>query len=279
MDSSVTRARMTSALVLGLLSWTLSAQPAPAQSARLPVLAEPVNDFAGVIDGPSEREMDRLIRALQAATGDVVIVVTIDTFQPDYGDIRDYANELYENHGRGIGEKGKDNGLLILLAVKDRRVWVEVGYGLEQFITDGLAGETSRQVMTPHFRAGDYGAGLLAGVRALGGRIAEARGVSIDELPPPGRNRSRQTAAAPSLTLIVLLLLFVFLILVIANASHGRSSARSRRGRDVYWGGGPWSGWGGGGYGGTFGGGGGFSGGFGGFGGGGSGGGGGGSSW
>ncbi len=275
----MTRARRRTTLALGLLAWTLSLQPALAQSARLPVLTEPVNDLAGVIDGPSEREMDRLIRALQAATGDVVVVVTIDTFQPDYGDIRDYANELYKNHGRGIGEKGKDNGLLILLAVEDRRVWVEVGYGLEEFITDGLAGETSRRVMTPHFRSGDYGAGLLAGVRALGGRIAQARGVSIDDLPPPGRSRSRETAAVPSVLIITLVLLFVVLLLVISSASRSRGSARSRRGRNVYWGGGPWSGWGGGGYGGTFGGGGGFSGGFGGFGGGSSGGGGGGSSW
>ncbi len=278
MDSPVTPSRLSAALVLGLLAWTLSLQSAFAQAPPLPVLTEPVNDLAGVIDGPSEREMDRLIRSLQAATGDVITVVTIDTFQPDYGDIRDYANKLFENHGRGIGEKGKDNGLLVLLAVKDRRLWVEVGYGLEEFITDGLAGETSRQVMTPHFRQGDYGAGLLAGVRALGGRIAQARGVSIEDLPPPGRTGPRQTAAAPSLAPILFLLLFVFLILAVASASR-RSSARPGRNRNAHWGGGPWSGWGGGGFGGTFGGGGGFSGGFGGFGGGRSGGGGGGSSW
>ena len=104
-------------------------------------------------------------RALQAATGDVVVVATVPTIEP-YGDIREYAVKLFENHGRGIGEKGKDNGLLILLAVKERRVWVEVGYGLEQWITDGFAGETSRQVMAPEFRAGRYGAGLRLGADA-----------------------------------------------------------------------------------------------------------------
>ena len=51
--------------------------------------------------------------------------------------------KLFENHGRGIGEKGKDNGLLILLALNERRVWTEVGYALEQWITDGYAGETA----------------------------------------------------------------------------------------------------------------------------------------
>ena len=86
-----------------------------------------------------------MIRALKAATGDVVVVATVPTVEP-YGDIREYAVKLFENHGRGIGEKGKDNGLLILVALKERRVWIEVGYGLEQWITDGFAGETSREV-------------------------------------------------------------------------------------------------------------------------------------
>ncbi len=88
-----------------------------------------------------------------AATGDVVIVTTVETFAP-YGSIQEYAVKLFENHGRGIGEKGKDNGLLMLLAVKDRQVWIEVGYGLEGFITDGFSGETSRQYMIPYFRQG-----------------------------------------------------------------------------------------------------------------------------
>ena len=89
--------------------------------------------------------MDALIRSLQQASGDVVVVATVPTFQP-YGDIREYAVKMFENRGRGIGQKGKDNGLLVLLAVNNRQVWVEVGYDLEQFITDGFAGETSREV-------------------------------------------------------------------------------------------------------------------------------------
>ena len=114
----------------------------------LPELTQPVNDFAHVIDPSSAAQMERMIRALQAASGDVVVVATVPTIEP-YGDIREYAVKLFENHGRGIGQKGKNNGLLILLALKERRVWVEVGYDLEQWITDGFAGETSRNVMTP----------------------------------------------------------------------------------------------------------------------------------
>ena len=116
------------------------AQPAP------PALTSPVNDFANVIDPESEAALDALIRSLQQASGDVVVVAAVDTFQP-YGDIREYAVRMFENGGRGIGARGKDNGLLVLLAVNDRRVQVEVGYDLEQFITDGYAGQVSRQEM------------------------------------------------------------------------------------------------------------------------------------
>src|SRR4030095_7429278 len=110
----------------------------------------PVNDFANVIDPASEAEIERRIVELKNATGDVVVVATIDTFAP-YADIREYAVKMFENRGRGIGAKGKDNGPLMLLAVKDRDVWNEVGYDLEQFVTDGFAGEVSRNVMVPYF--------------------------------------------------------------------------------------------------------------------------------
>jgi uncharacterized protein len=228
------------------------AQPTP------PTLTAPVNDFANVIDGGSKAEMDRRIRALDAASGDVVVVATVRTFKP-YVDIEEYAVKMFENGGRGIGHKGKDNGLLIVVAVDDRRVKIEVGYDLEQFITDGFAGETIREVMTPQFRSGNYGAGLLAGTTRIINRIAESRGVTLQDVP-------RETPAPRSTGTgfpwwIIILIIFAIL------------SARRRRSRRT-WGGGPWSGWNSGI--GPFGGGGGFGGGFGGFGGGGGGGGGGG---
>ena len=122
------------------------------------------------------------------------MVATIDTFAP-YADIREYAVKMFENRGRGIGDKGKDNGLLVVLAVKDRKVRVEVGYDLEQFITDGYAGEVSRTVMAPAFARGDYGGGLFAGVSQLTARIAQARGVTLTGAPP---SRSRPRAGAPA---------------------------------------------------------------------------------
>ena len=94
------------------------------------------------------------------------------TFQP-YADIKEYAVKMFENSGRGIGESGKDNGLLIVVAVEDRKVGIEVGYDLEGFVTDGFAGQTIREAILPAFRQGQYGAGLLAGTTRIINRIAE----------------------------------------------------------------------------------------------------------
>ena len=138
--------------------------------APLPELTKPVNDFANIINPADEQQLETMIRRLQEASGDAVVIATVDTAAP-FATPRDYAVELFENRGRGIGSRGKDNGLLILVAVKERRVEIEVGYGLEQWITDGYAGETSRDYIAPQFRNGSYGAGLIAGAGRIIGRI------------------------------------------------------------------------------------------------------------
>lgn len=170
------------ACVVLLTSRTTAAGQPPNDA--LPQLTEPINDFARVIDSSDRAEIDRMIRTLKAATGDVVVVATVPTIEP-YADIKEYIVKLFENHGRGIGEKGKDNGLLILLAVKERRVQVEVGYTLEQWITDGFAGETSRDYMVPSFRNGQYGEGLRIGTERIIGRIAQGRNVRLDGVRLP----------------------------------------------------------------------------------------------
>jgi uncharacterized protein len=244
-----------------------AAQPPP------PALTETVNDFAHVIDANSRAELDRRIRALRAATGDVLVVATVPTYQP-YGSIEEYAVKMFENGGRGIGDKGKDNGLLIVVAIQDRKVKIEVGYDLEGFIPDGFAGQTIREAIGPAFRQGQYGAGLLAASTRLINRIGEQRGVTIPDVPVDRSTQASRTRHFPFGVVF-------WIIVAIIVFSRG-----NRQGPRRYWGGGPWSGWsggvgpfGGGGFGGSGGGfgggGGGFGGGgFGGFGGGGSGGGG-----
>src|SRR6185295_12171979 len=136
---------------------------------------------------------------------------------------------------KGIGDRGKDNGLLILLALKERKVRVEVGYALEQWITDGFAGQTSRDDMAPEFRNGRYGPGLVKGTARLVGRIAQGRGVTLTGVEVP-EERPRPIRI-PIGTIIFLAILFF----VITRGGMGGPRRGMRR-----WGGGGWSGWSGG---------------------------------
>jgi uncharacterized protein len=250
--------------------WLLLLPAAAALAQELPSLKQPVNDFANVIDPTAEAELDRRIRALERTTGDVVIVATVDTFAP-YGSIEEYAVRLFER--AGIGQRQQDNGLLVLVAVKDRRARIEVGYGLEEFVTDGYAGDTIRQ-MLPAFRDGRYGEGLVAGTSRLIRRIGEGRGREIPEVAPPASaRRAPQRDTFPWVPLVVI---GIVILLRILRVGGGPPGARRRRWRRTWSGwdagvggfGGGWlgGGFGGGGFGGSRGGGGG--GGFGGFGGG-----------
>jgi uncharacterized protein len=242
-----------------------------------PLLTAPVNDFANVIGAEDEAALDSLIRRLQSASGDVLVVATVKTFAPA-ADIRTFATEMFENHGKGIGQKARDNGLLLLLAVEDREVWAEVGYDLEGIITDGFAGETSRQVMVPFFRQGNYGQGLVAGATRLAQRIAQARNVTLDGVPV-------QTPVSDDdggIPFVLIIFAAIILINIVQSVMSRAVGGKRRRGRGWTSTVGPfgagYGGWSSGG-GGWSGGGGGFGGGFGGFGGGSSGGGGGGARW
>jgi uncharacterized protein len=266
-DLGLGLSRVYACVLVLLFPILANSQPLP------PELTKPVNDFANVIDAAREAEIERRILALKTATGDVVVVAAIETFAP-YADEREYAVKMFENRGRGIGDKGNDNGLLVLLVVKDEKVWIEVGYDLEEFITDGFAGEVSRNEMVPYFARGEYGPGLQAGVTRIIGRVAQGRGVTLSDVPMPAPERTNRLPVSPWVIIAIII------VIMLMNSSGGRRS-RLRRG-GTHWGGGSWSGWNSGvgpfGGGGRIGGGG-FGGGFGGFGGGRSGGGGGGAGW
>lgn len=257
-------------LAIGVLLALALGTALAAQAPDPPELSKPVNDLAGVIDAQSAADMDRLIRALQAKTGDAVVVATVPSLE-GYAGIEELAVKMFANGGRGIGEKGKDNGVLILVAPADRKARIEVGYDLESWITDGYAGETIREFMSPSFRQGRYGEGLLAATSRIVGRIAQARGVTLEGVPAPRRSPS---GGGVPLWLIIL----IFILFTLLGRGGGGPGRRSR-----YWGSSGWSGWssGVGSFGGGWssGGGGGFGGGFGGFGGGRSGGGGASGSW
>lgn len=139
-----------------------------------------VNDFAGVIPEQYADAMESLAREVLDKTGTAVVVATAETVGENDPD--DYVNRLYQ--AWGIGKKGEDKGVLIFLAVRERRVRIETGYGVEGILPDGLAGEILDRYAVPRFREGDYGKGLAETMAAVSAVLAKEAGVTLTGAQP-----------------------------------------------------------------------------------------------
>lgn len=222
-----------------------------------------VNDFARVIDPESARAMEQIAQAILQKTGAQVAVVTVESFAP-YATIEEFSVELAQSWG--IGRKGKDDGVLIVLSMKERKVRIEVGYGLEGAIPDAVAGRILDERVIPLFRQQQWGKGLLQGLIGVGTRIAQENNMDPKELMIP----ASQTAARPSKkrdSFDIGPLIFILIFLLIGGRRFFwpllfLSSVRPRRGSfgggfgsggfggDSFGGGGSFGGFGGGSFGG-----------------------------
>ncbi|TAJ98980.1 hypothetical protein EPO44_10820 [bacterium] len=226
----------------------------------VPPLRGRINDYARLMPVERARALEERLARFEQETGHQIAVLTIPSLQGE--DIEGFSIRVAETWK--IGQKGFDNGAILVIAQNDRKLRIEVGYGLEGILPDALASTIIREVIVPHFRANDYAGGIEAGVEAI---LKVTRG---ERLPETARKRARQRGSDSSLAdiLFIFLLLAFPIIGILGNLSQSRGiGAWSTRGSRRYgiWGGGFGGGFGGGG----FGGGGGFSGGGGGFGGGG----------
>src|SRR5579863_8398631 len=128
-----------------------------------------VSDFAGVISPEAKSRLEAYCTAVEQSTGAQMALVTVTSLQGE--PIEDVANTLFR--AWGIGQKGKNEGILLLLATGDHRSRLEVGYGLEPILPDGMDGGILRQ-MRPALRQGDFSDALIAAAQTLGNSIAQA---------------------------------------------------------------------------------------------------------
>lgn len=172
-----------------------------------------VNDLAGVMSAGTEAELNGVLADLDAKAKAQVAVLTIKSL--DGADLESYAVKTYKNWG--IGDKKTNRGLLLLVAVDDHKARIEVGYGLEGILPDGLTGAIQDKYMIPHFKAGDYSAGISRGALAIAAVIAKDSGVTL----AGGYSESPQGREMPPLTLgqkvIAGLLIVALLIFVIRH--------------------------------------------------------------
>jgi uncharacterized protein len=224
----------------------------------VPPLRGRVNDYAGVIDQQQIQTLESQLAQLEKDTGHQLVVLTVPTL--DGEDIEGFSVRVEENWK--IGKKGFDNGAILVVAINDRKLRLEVGYGLEGVLPDVTANRIISDYIVPHFRNRDYAAGISAGVDAV------QKVIRNEPLPEAARNQAPKQTSNKSF-LIILAVLFAILGLMSfgSDGTRGRNNMWGTRGRrrgGPFIFGGPFGGggFGGGGFGGGgFGGGGGFSGG------------------
>ncbi|MCX5800486.1 MAG: TPM domain-containing protein [Candidatus Eisenbacteria bacterium] len=206
----------------GLVS-ALDSRPGVALAQEYPEPVGFVNDFAGVVNEEIRARIEAIAAEVKQKTGAEIVVVTVKTTGGI--DIHDYAVELFTKWK--IGKKGRDDGLLIVAATDDRKLWIKTGYGLEETIPDAVASQVYRNVLVPLFREGEYGRGLLSAVQVLAARIANQAGVtltSLDGLPavPEGNSSGKDARSFVPMAFV----LGIMILLIIARTRGGPGSRR-----------------------------------------------------
>ncbi len=254
------------ALLGAVLAPRAGAQEPPARP------ADYVVDLAGVIDRGTFQQLNGHLQELERKTGTQMIVLTINSTQGT--PIRDFGLKTAERWK--LGRKDRNNGVLVVIAIKDRKWTFEVGYGLEPTLTDAFCGRVGRDVFVPHFKKGDYSRGIYEGTLVLANRVASAAGAAVAGMPVRTLSSGPSGAGACLWSLVP-----IFIAFIVLSSLFGRrySTYRNRHCHDGLWlwlllgglsgtrhghrnwGGGGWGGFGGGGSfgGGSFGGGGGGS--------------------
>lgn len=193
---------------------------------ELPVPRKYVEDRVNIVSDIAEKGLNGYLQELEQKTGAQVIVLTIDTT----GDIpiETYAIELAAKWK--LGQKGKDNGVLVVVAKDNRAYRIEVGYGLEGVLPDGFCGTVGRLYFISKFQKGQFSEGIYQGVVVMVNKIAEESGIKITGMPNMTDMRKKANERQnPYLSLLYVLIIFPFLL----------RSLFSRRRTSSYWWGGP----------------------------------------
>src|SRR5215510_12393655 len=172
---------------------------ADGEDVHIPTPQGLVSDFAGVIDQPTRQQLTLLLQELKDKTGAEIAVVTVQTTQPLTA--FDYAIKIAEAWKPGA--KGKDNGVVFLVATKDRKMFIATGYGVEGVLPDGKVGEIQDEYIVPYFKRGDYARGILAGAQVMADLIGKEYGVRLTgaRLPRPQPRTGEE--APPTMMLLV----------------------------------------------------------------------------
>ena len=209
------RARAVLPLLCGL--FLLAIAVVQAAEPEFPPLTGRVNDRAGLLSERDEAELDAALARFETETTNQLVVTTLESLQglP----IEEYGYQLGRHWG--IGQEGKDNGALLIVAPEEREVRIEVGYGLEGELTDAQSRTIIETRILPYLRQGDFAAGIKAGIAAM----IETLGGSYDPALPPVQVRESERAPSPFPLAVALP---IIMIIVLNHLFGRRQRARGR---------------------------------------------------
>jgi uncharacterized protein len=190
-----------------------------------------VVDLAGIVRDDVKMQLNAYLRELEQKTTAQMVILTIKSL--DGESIEEFSIRTAEKWK--LGQKGKDNGVLITIALKDKRYRFEIGYGLEEILPDSMVGSIGRDYLVPHFRKGDYSTGILNAALVIIGTIAKKEGVEITGMPKASRIiHKRSVYDSKWFNYIAFAFIFIILLPFILFG-FGRRSSRFKRG-GIWWG-------------------------------------------
>jgi uncharacterized protein len=215
-------------LGLALAAFFLASLALAQSQFTFPALSGRVVDAAGIIAPERRSTIDAKLAAHEAKTSDQLVVATVPSLQGTA--IEDYANRLFREWK--LGEAKTNNGVLLLVAPNERKVRIEVGYGLEGALTDALSKVVITTAITPKFKTGDFAGGIEAGVDA----ILSILSTDADEW----QRRAKVRADEPRFDVYIPFIIFaiflaIFVTSAVSNAQRGRKGARWHRTRNGNW--------------------------------------------
>lgn len=214
--------RSVAAALVVAAAWICSVGPGLAQELQFPALTGRVVDQANLLSPAKEAELTERLEALERDTSDQLVVVTVDGLQDR--DIADYGYQL--GRAWGIGQSAENNGVLLIVAPNERKVRIEVGYGLEPILTDALSALIIHERILPAFREGGYERGITDGVDAIDAQLR------LDPEEAQARAAAAEAPGAEVPVAIILFILFVVFMVFISFVSALSRAGRRFKGKD-----------------------------------------------
>lgn len=175
-------------------------------SLDVPKLKSAVNDYAGIINSKDEQKLEALLRDVQTKTSSQVALLTISSLQGE--NLEDYSLRVAQSWK--LGQNEFDNGVLLLVALSEKKIRIEVGYGLESIITDAKSGYIIRNYIVPGFKKGNYTGGITNGLLAISGLVTKEFEITDEQLAKYDQQKKRGKQKQIPFGLIIFLFMFIF---------------------------------------------------------------------